>query len=199
MVTTTNLNYNAISNPPTIVSFNNPGTFISTLNISGNATLNNATTLNSTLNISGKTTTQDLKVNGILTLPVNNWIIDSNLTSNQRIYFDNGAKTYFKSCGTSTSPLLDGFIFRNGAGTDLLNIDGNGTIVGNGTALTNLNYNAIINKPTLTSQWTTTGTSIFYNSGNVGIGTTNPLNLLQVGNAGRLKIGSGPHLLASLS
>ncbi len=58
-------------------------------------------------------------------------------------------KTYFISCGTSTSPLLDGFIFRNGAGTDILNKDGNGTIIGNGTALTNLNYNAILNKPTL--------------------------------------------------
>ena len=45
----TNLNYNAISNPPTIISFNNPGTFVSILNISGNATLNNVTTINSTL------------------------------------------------------------------------------------------------------------------------------------------------------
>ncbi len=41
----TNLNYNAILNPPSIVSFNNPATFISTLNISGRTTLNNATTL----------------------------------------------------------------------------------------------------------------------------------------------------------
>ena len=133
----TNLNYNAISNPPTIVSFNNPGTFVSTLNISGNTTSNNATTLNSTLNISGKTTTQDLQVNGILKLPVNNWIIDSNLTSNQRMYFDNGAKTYFRSCGTSISPLLDGFIFRNGAGTDLLNIDGSGNSTQLGRLLVN--------------------------------------------------------------
>ena len=104
-----------------------------------------------------------IKVNGVLKLPNNSWIIDSNSNTlnNQRIYFDNNAKTYFRSCGTSTSPLLDGFIFRNGAGTDILNINGNGTIVGNGTALTNLNYDAIINKPTLTSQRTTTGTSIF--------------------------------------
>jgi hypothetical protein len=65
------------------------------------------------------------------------------------MYFDNNAKTYFRSCGTSGSPLLDGFIFRNGAGTDILTINGNGTIIGNGTALTNLNYNAILNKPTL--------------------------------------------------
>ena len=122
----TNLNYNAISNPPTIISFNNPATFVSTLNISGNATLNNATTINSTLNIIGKTTTQDLQVNGVLKLPNNSWIIDSNsnILNNQRIYFDNNAKTYFRSCGTSTSPLLDGFILRNGVGTDILNIDG---------------------------------------------------------------------------
>jgi hypothetical protein len=35
-------------------------------------------------------------------------MIDSNtkVLNNQRIYFDNGAKTYFKSCGTSTLPLL---------------------------------------------------------------------------------------------
>ncbi len=78
---------------------------------------------------------------------MNSWIIDSNtnVLNDQRIYFDNAAKTYFRSCGISTSPLLDGFIFRNGAGTDILNIDGNGNIAGNGTSLTNLNYNAIIN------------------------------------------------------
>jgi len=88
-------------------------------------------TISGTLNITGKTSPTDLQVRGILTLPVNNWIIDSNtnLTSNQRIYFDNGAKTYFRSCGTSASPSLDGFVLRNGPGTDLLTIDGNGAAV----------------------------------------------------------------------
>ena len=52
----TNLNYNAILNPTAIVSFNNPSTFRSTLNISGNTTLNNATTCMSSLNVSGITT-----------------------------------------------------------------------------------------------------------------------------------------------
>ncbi len=59
----TNLNYNSISNPPAIISFNNPATFISTLNLSGNTTINNSVTLVSTLNVSGKTTTQDLQIN----------------------------------------------------------------------------------------------------------------------------------------
>ena len=36
--------------------------------------------------------------------------------------------------------------------------------------MTNLNYDAILNKPTLTSQWTTSGANISYVTGNVGIG-----------------------------
>ncbi len=53
----TNLNYNAILNPPTLINFNNASTFLSTLFVSGTATLNNATTCNmscmSSLNVSG--------------------------------------------------------------------------------------------------------------------------------------------------
>ena len=90
---------------------NSPFTCLSSLNVSGTATLNNTT------------------IKGVISFPSNQWITDSNINVyvNQRIYFDNGAKTYFRSGGTSTTPLLDGFIFRNGqAGTDLLNIDGSG-------------------------------------------------------------------------
>ncbi len=50
------MNYNAITNPPAIISFNNPSAFISTLNISGNTALNNTTTCMSSLNVSGITT-----------------------------------------------------------------------------------------------------------------------------------------------
>jgi hypothetical protein len=63
----TNLNYNAILNPPTLVSFNNPSTFVSTLNVSGNTTLNNATTIRTTLNVLGDVTTSGLSVFGINT------------------------------------------------------------------------------------------------------------------------------------
>jgi hypothetical protein len=59
----TNLNYNAILNPPAIISFNTPATFSSTLNISGNTTLNNATTCRSSLNVSGAITASGNKLN----------------------------------------------------------------------------------------------------------------------------------------
>ena len=47
----TNLNYNAISNPPTIPNLNNPCTFLSTLFVSGTSILQNASTHLSTLTI----------------------------------------------------------------------------------------------------------------------------------------------------
>ncbi len=50
------------------------------------------------------------------------------------------------------------------------------------------NLNLISNT---SSQWITSGSNIYYNTGNVGIGSNNPLNRLQVGDGGRLKIGSG--------
>ena len=58
----TNLNYNAILNPPSIISLNNPATFISTLNISGSTTLNRASTCMSTLNVVGDISTSGLSV-----------------------------------------------------------------------------------------------------------------------------------------
>ncbi len=58
----------------------------------------------------------------------------------------------FKSGGTSTSSLLDGFVFRHGpAGTDLLNIDGSG----NSTQLGRLLVNGITCSSTLNVAGTT--------------------------------------------
>jgi hypothetical protein len=52
-------------------------------------------------------------------------------------------KHILRSGGISTSPLLDGFIFRNGhAGTNLLNID----INGNSTQLGRLLVNRITSR-----------------------------------------------------
>jgi hypothetical protein len=111
----TNLNYNAITNPPSLISFSYPSTFVSTLNVSENTTLNNITTCRSTLNVSGNTT------------------LNNATTSNS-----------------------------------LLNVVGN--IIGSGTAFTNLNYNAILNPPTLISL---NNPSTFESTLNVSGATTN--------------------------
>jgi hypothetical protein len=47
---------------------------------------------------------------------------------------------------------------------------------------------ARINSSTFWTANTVDATKIYYNGGNVGIGTTNPTNILQVGGAGRLRI-----------
>ena len=56
----TNLNYNAILNPPTLINFNDSSTFLSSLNVSGFTILNNATTINSSLNVVGNILVQAL-------------------------------------------------------------------------------------------------------------------------------------------
>ena len=111
------------------------------------------------MNIVGQTKLIDRQIHGITKFPVDCWLFDS--VNNQRIYFDNGAKTYFKSAGTTASPNLDGFIFRNGqAGADLLNIDGSANI----SCLGTLNVTGV----------TTFSPDFFFQNGGV-LFTTSPL------------------------
>ena len=122
---------NLQSTSTTILNNLNSLSSASTLNvvnlyITGTSKFNGATTCLSSLNIVGQTTLTDCQIQGITKFPVNGWLLDS--VNNQRIYFDNGAKTYFKSAGTTASSNLDGFIFRNGQAVDLLNIDGSANI-----------------------------------------------------------------------
>ena len=96
------------TSPPTLVSFNNPSTFVSTLNVSGNTlntTLNNATTINSSLNVVGN-------------------------------------------------------------------------IIASGTALTNLNYNAITNRPDLTVYATTVNLNSLSTYSNLNISNIDILIIL---------------------
>ena len=60
------------------------------------------------------------------------------------------------------------------------------TLVGDGTAITNLNYNNLFNLPLRFN--TLDNSNIYFNSGWVGIGTTNPSCIFQIGAGGRLRI-----------
>jgi hypothetical protein len=46
----------------TLISLNNPSTFVSTLNVSGATTLNNATTINSSLNVKGRIMNEEMNI-----------------------------------------------------------------------------------------------------------------------------------------
>jgi hypothetical protein len=73
--------------------------------------------------------------------------------------------------------------------TNLLGIDSN---------ITSINYNNIINKPSILSQWVSLSGNIYYNSGNIGIGTSYPTYKLQVED-GSIFIGDSTYAITSLS
>ena len=79
----TNLNYNAITNPPAVPNLNVASTFISSLNVSGVTTFQGASTCLSSLNVSGNTTFQG----------VSNLLSNVNITNNSSLIFDNQLNT----------------------------------------------------------------------------------------------------------
>jgi hypothetical protein len=101
--------------------------------------------------------------------------------------------------GTGTSLTINKGNFTE-SGSSVLTITGGGnSVVGAGTAiqvkqanttqsgyLSNTDWNSFNNK--VSSQWTANGLKLFYSTGNVGLGTTNPQNKVDI--AGNAVIGS---------
>ena len=107
-------------------------TLLSSLNVSGTTTLNGITTCRSSLNVSGTTT-----LNGAVTC-----VSSINVNGSARF---NNVVTCISSLNVSSTTRL------NGATTLFSTLNVVGNIIGSGTALTNLNYDAITNKPDLTN------------------------------------------------
>jgi hypothetical protein len=150
-------NLNSLSTNSTLSLSNK--TLFSTLAVStsltctGTSAFYGAITNLSTLNVQGKTTLNDCQCTGIITYPVNVWVQDNR--SRQRFFFDDAAKTYFKSGGTGPTS-LDGFTFRNGTGTDILTIDGLGAV----NSSSSLTCGAIYSSNTLSAYSITSRTTI---------------------------------------
>jgi hypothetical protein len=124
-------------------------------------------------------------------------------------YFSGGNHRFYTgtvggtSYGTPTLYIASGnvAIGTDATGSYKLNVNGsiNSTsILVNGTAIASQvqsNWTAtsgissILNKPTIPSNlWQPNGSHAYFDAGNVGIGTNNPVNIFQVGSGGRLRI-----------
>ena len=157
----TNLNYNAILNPPALINFNNSSTFQSSLFVSGNTTLNNATTCMSSLNVAGNiigsgTALTNLNYNSItnkpdLTVYATNTILNSYSTSSM-LAINNLNSTSTTLLNTKQNNLTFSNPFLNTTNTISLKYD---------SAKLNIDASGNLTVVNGTSQWTTTGADIY--------------------------------------
>jgi hypothetical protein len=159
------INYNNLTNKPNLTSKQDVLTFSSPL-------LNTTNTISLTIDSSLIVTTGTLKV-----ATPSQWTTSSTniyyTAGNVGIGINNPGYKLDVSGNTNTTELLI-------KGTNVSNIIDNKIIV---TSNILVNYNNLINKPTITSsQWTTSSTNIYYTAGNVGIGINNPSVLLHIYN-----------------
>jgi hypothetical protein len=170
----TNLNNTNISGT---TGLNNNTTLISSLNVSGITTLNNNTSINGSLSVSNITLRSNGKINSYddyhyiqLSQPTDTLTIQEYGTISFNIGQTKTQKSFINSNGLTVSDKLNisgtttlnnittlvsslnvsVLTTLNNATTMLSSLNIFGNIIGPGTALTNLNYNAITNKPNLT-------------------------------------------------
>ena len=206
----TNLNYNAILNPPAIANLNLPVTCSSSLNVSGNTTLQNASTCLSSLNVSGTTLlSSTLNVTGNSYLYSNAYLFSTN---NPAVFLGvssclglNSTNQYF-----STSGIINDLVLKSSLGYKLIFQSGNGSAAMYVDGYNNVYFN---NASTCLSSFNVSGNTIFQGasthlstlnvsgitvlSNNVVIGNNAPRTKLEVYNGSIFACGTSSFAIPS--